>query len=399
MTLLCAPTILTNRNILLSVHSVSSRAGGLSSGTFKRIRSLQHSQVFNVTLITSSDYLDTDDYKRLKLEIPHTRIVYYSNLFWRFPSLTALSVFRREIANSSYVYLHSFYDPRTIILFLISLLYKRIILFRPHGTLMPAYTSQFSYLKRLYTLVELTLFSFSSAIVTSSSIESSSLISFSPTFLRKSLSSRTISVTEHYAVQTSSLYLSSEQSFRRNYHSCYVGRLTYVKGVDLILDAFLYIAKHDPSFSFNFFFAGACEKGLHKKLMYTLSALRGSTIQIHYYGHVPEPEKWRLLHDSYTFLFPTRSDSFGFSPLEAITAGCHLFSTPLLGCSPLLSKTSAYTEFNPTLQETIDSIYKTALVDQPLSTIEIESLFTSNFSIDQQSKLYQSLIHSLEAVK
>jgi len=113
----------------------------------------------------------------------------------------------------------------------------------------------------------------------------------------------------------------SEKIIKRKYGEKYfffVGRLVYYKGIDFLIDA----AKLN-NYSLVIAGKGNYFKDINKEIK------KHNLKHVHLIGEISKNEKYNLMSNCYSFIFPSnqRSEAFGLSLLEA-----SMFSKPLISC-------------------------------------------------------------------
>ncbi len=109
----------------------------------------------------------------------------------------------------------------------------------------------------------------------------------------------------------------------------FVGRLEHVKGPDLALEAFAFIAKAEPAA--RLVFAG--EGALREALQHRATAL-GLTDRVEFLGYVSDPAS--RLAEAAVVIVPSRNEGFGHALLEALAAGRPVVAAAVGGVPDLL---------------------------------------------------------------
>ncbi len=110
-----------------------------------------------------------------------------------------------------------------------------------------------------------------------------------------------------------------------------LGRLTYRKGFDMLLEAF---AQHEATQSKpDLIIAGDGEE--HDTLLAKVEQL-GLTRSVHFVGNTTSQEVVRLLKSSVSVVVPSRSEAFGIVALEAVAAGKPVLATKTGGLGEFL---------------------------------------------------------------
>lgn len=108
-------------------------------------------------------------------------------------------------------------------------------------------------------------------------------------------------------------------------HVLFLGQLKERKGYDTLAAAMPLVLKECPSATF--LFAG--QNPARAEHLRELCARNGSLVSLVLLGKVSEEEKVRLMRSSECLVYPTRYESFGLPPLEAMAAGCPVVATNL----------------------------------------------------------------------
>lgn len=108
-------------------------------------------------------------------------------------------------------------------------------------------------------------------------------------------------------------------------HVLFLGQLKERKGYDTLARAMPYVLERCPTTTF--LFAGQNPS----KAEHLLSICRenGTAERLVLIGKVSEEEKVRLMRSSDCLVYPTRYESFGLPPLEAMAAGCPVVASDL----------------------------------------------------------------------
>lgn len=111
-----------------------------------------------------------------------------------------------------------------------------------------------------------------------------------------------------------------------------VGRLTYNKGFDLLIDAY---AKHRSSSKPDLIFAG---DGEEREALEKQVARLGLSGNIHFFGSASPNEIVSLMNGCVSVAMPSRNESFGVAALEAVAAGKPLLATTTGGLQEFLKE-------------------------------------------------------------
>jgi glycosyltransferase involved in cell wall biosynthesis len=109
------------------------------------------------------------------------------------------------------------------------------------------------------------------------------------------------------------------------------GRLTPVKGFDLLLDAFARLAPRFPAV--DLLLAG---EGPERAALEVQAERMGVARQVRFYGRAQPDEVVALLNGALFVAVPSRSEAFGITALEALAAGKPVLATRVGGLPELL---------------------------------------------------------------
>ena len=389
--------------ILLVVRDVSLKSAGLSISTFLRCKALGMIENYQCSLLTSQNNLKKNDYDLINKFSEKFSIIFYKEIFRRVPSLLSLRFIFKNIQDSQIIYIYSFYQPISNLTFLMALLLKKKIWFRPHGSLMPAYTKGFSILKHIYTYCELFLYSFSEYIIFSSNLEKLAFDNYLNNHPRcNSLIKKGRITTDSYDCDILKNHLINEdQIFKHNHRKIdllYLSRITEIKGISLLLNALVDFSEDSMSEEIlNVVIAGLPSKAFLKKYAEFKKVFNNkSNLNVKYLGVLSEKNKWRTLLNSRNFILPTYSDSFGIAAIEALTANVNVASTKQLGCADLIDSLEEFTYIDNT-SESIKQYLKNILKTKSIYPIEsnyqkVKDLLKDKISVLNQSFQYSELL-------
>ena len=186
-------------------------------------------------------------------------------------------------------------------------------------------------------------------------------------------------ITELYAIEpgkidivgsgyNSNLFTMKDQASagtRGTLHLLYAGKLSYAKGVDLLLKAFSSLDQPDV----HLHLAGTGH-GPEAQHCLSLAAERPDSITLH--GSLSQSDLAKLMQQSDIFILPSMYEGLPLVLLEALACGCRIITTNLPGCVELLN------EVPDELAEII-SLPPMATVDKPSpeGSRELEQKLTS----------------------
>jgi glycogen(starch) synthase len=108
-------------------------------------------------------------------------------------------------------------------------------------------------------------------------------------------------------------------------HVLFLGQLKERKGYDILARAMPAVLRACPSATF--LFAGQNPAGAGQLI--SICEANGSLANLVLLGRVSEEEKVRLMRSADCLVYPTRYESFGLPPLEAMAAGCPVVASDL----------------------------------------------------------------------
>lgn len=114
----------------------------------------------------------------------------------------------------------------------------------------------------------------------------------------------------------------------------FVGRITPLKGLDVLLYAIKIIVQKYPGLNFCLWIVGAGEK----KKLEEIRKLLGITSQVKFVGKKVKEELPFYYNSAEVVIMPSQYESFGIAALEAIACGIPVITTDVTGISGLLDK-------------------------------------------------------------
>lgn len=108
-------------------------------------------------------------------------------------------------------------------------------------------------------------------------------------------------------------------------HVLFLGQLKERKGYDTLARAMPFVLERCPTATF--LFAG--QNPANAEHLTSICEANGSLDHLVLLGKVSEEEKVRLMRSADCLVYPTRYESFGLPPLEAMAAGCPVVATNL----------------------------------------------------------------------
>ena len=391
----------SNHSILIIVRDISSKSAGLSISTFLRARALSLIENTKVKILTSSNTLDRADFQRLNREKINFSLSFYREIVPRIPSIFSIFKIFKDIKNSSIIYIYSFYQPISYLSFILGKLLKKEIWFRPHGSLMYAYTRNFSTLKKIYTYFELLIYSSCRYIVLSSNIEKYDFIKFtSKHILQKTLVEKLRLSTDSFNINKNDKFFTNNKfnynHSKRSIDIIFLSRLINIKGVSLLLEA-LKVLCEDEKFKSKIYIviAGIPSKEFTEKYnKYKIIFKKNKYLNIKYKGMVSQSLKWKLLHDSKYFILPTFGDSFGIAALEALFSNTKVISSNKLGCSEIINKLEYFEYIDLSVLSIVNKIKEISNKNRNNSPNNklIKKFIQDNLSIRNQCNEYSKII-------
>lgn len=391
-----------DRTILIVIRDISQNSAGLATSTFLRYKSLNLINNYNTKILTSRNILNNNDLEIIENKIKPLSIVFYKEFIARVPSLKYFKKIYKTIRTSSIIYIFSFYQPISYLSFIFGLILGKEIWFRPHGHLIKAYTVKFSMIKKIYTNIELYLYSFSKYIVLSSELEKNDFLDYvKKYFFYKKLKNKLVITNDSYDIKENT-YFSKNVNLEKNYNSrvtdlLFFSRLVEIKGINLFLDALVYLCKEGEIYkNLRIKIAGIpsaqfCSKYEKAKEIF----VKNKFLEISYEGNVSQQRKWELFNDSKNYILPTYGDSFGISAIEALFSNNKVASTKYLGCAKLIDDLDEFTYIDLSvfgIAKYIKSIISADLKQEEPNHDKVLQVLSKKLSINKQSKDYEKLL-------
>jgi len=114
----------------------------------------------------------------------------------------------------------------------------------------------------------------------------------------------------------------------------YLGRLVKVKGLDLLLQAFLRLAQEDKEVELHIVGGGALESKLRRRV--------DGERRVHFHGSLFGDEKTRVLWQCQVLVLPSKSESWGLVVNEAMAAGVPVIVSDAVGaCTDLVGESGS----------------------------------------------------------
>lgn len=118
----------------------------------------------------------------------------------------------------------------------------------------------------------------------------------------------------------------------------FLGRISEVKGVDLLLASFMATAAEFPAA--HLIVAGPDDEGIGVGLCASITA-SGLSDRVSFIGTVDGREKRALLQRSDVFVLPSAHESFGIAVAEAMAVGCPVIVSPDVALADLIQAAGA----------------------------------------------------------
>ncbi len=391
-----------DKEILIVIRDISQKSAGLATSIFLRYKSLNLISNYQTKILTSLNTLNNNDFARIKNEIPYESLTFYKEFASRLPSIKSLKKIYNSIKSSTIVYIFSFFQPISYISFIFALILGKEIWFRPHGSLIKAYTVKFSIIKKIYTYFELCLYAFSKYIVLSSKLEEKDFLDYvKKHFFYKKFKNKVV-------ITNDSFDINKTTSLKKNYKVItnysdkkidflFFSRLVEIKGINLFLDALVYLC-NDAEFHENLSIKIAGIPSIkflkrYEKIKEIFS--RSNFLDISYEGMVSQERKWELLNDSKNYILPTYGDSFGISAIEALFANNKVAASKYLGCSTLIDDLNEFNYIDLSVIGIVRYI-KSFCTNNSKRKIpdhdKVLEVLSKKLSINKQSKDYEKLL-------
>lgn len=118
----------------------------------------------------------------------------------------------------------------------------------------------------------------------------------------------------------------------------FVGRISSVKGIDLLVDSFVAVAKAFPRA--HLVVAGPDQDGTLEELGRSVASL-GLAERVSFPGPITSTTRDWLLQRSSVFVLPSAGESFGLAVAEAMAAGCPVVVTPRVAIQDMVARAGA----------------------------------------------------------
>ena len=327
------------KSILVQTNSLAFKYGGGSTGLISICQALVKNKNFKISLISYSNELTREDQHLIKRELINVNNIYLKELRFRIPKLKSFIKLIKEIRNNQIIYIHSLSSVFSIITFLISKIFDKKTIFRPHGSVMRVYTNKFSLIKHILVFIQFSIFKYADAIIVSSEIELKELKEYD--FLNL-INYEKVRIIHESLGEKFNIGIEIKDFPEREIDFLYVGRINSEKGIFEFLNFFNKIIKN-KKITFRkvtkIRICGPCNKTNQILLDYHLDKLnKFKKLDLKFSGFISKEQRNSFYNNSKYFFYPTYGDCFGLSVLEAAYYGCRIISTKNLGIYRLLNK-------------------------------------------------------------
>ena len=172
-----------------------------------------------------------------------------------------------------------------------------------------------------------------------------------------------------------------------------MGRLNYIKGPDLLLEAFAKIEKKYPNYSL--IFAGP-DNGMKDNLILESEKI-GISNKVKFIGYVDSELKSMLYHAADLLVIPSRSEAMSIVVLESAITATPVLMTNSCGLEEMTGDNGAIS-VNPDVTSITDGLLKILQKDSDLTLRGkklkkyVESKFTWNHIVKEYIKMYENIL-------
>ncbi len=183
--------------------------------------------------------------------------------------------------------------------------------------------------------------------------------------------------------------ISKKQEKKSTVKILFVGREAYRKGLDILLDALDYIYK---SVSSNFELTIVSSMSDRK-----ISLNRAYKINFH--ESLPHQEVKKIMNESHVFAMPSRFESYGFTFIEAMAAGCVVIAPDWEVQSDILDDGVCGINVKPSVDSVVNALIKTFSVedrvDLSLNAVrKFNNTFSPSIVANRYFNIFKNILNS-----
>jgi glycosyltransferase involved in cell wall biosynthesis len=314
--------------ILQVISSVAERYGGPSVTVLGISKALQSAGHYVSVVSTDDDgpgRLASETSERFARE--GVRLSLYKAHFprrWK-TSLGLAYALPGRAADADLLIIHSLYLFPTAVAALVARRMGKPYLVRPHGTLSPYFLTRHRRLKLAYEwLFDGRMITNATGVLCASEIEAAHVLARYPQ--------------ARVLVAPLGVLPSREPAQMNRGRLIYLGRLSPVKGLDVLIDAVAELRRRGVVLRLDI--AGPDEFGMRAELQAQIDAAN-LTRQVAFHGLVDGARKREFMAEGGIFVLPSASENFSMATAEALAYGLPTVVTPGLGLSSMIRDSAA----------------------------------------------------------
>ncbi|MEM2143427.1 MAG: glycosyltransferase family 4 protein [Candidatus Thorarchaeota archaeon] len=181
----------------------------------------------------------------------------------------------------------------------------------------------------------------------------------------------------------------------KNWSVAFMGRLEFMKSVDLLPDIFEELTQSMESVRF----AISGDGSLRTELLRELENRKLSS-KVDYLGVVPWDEVPRVLNQTRVFLYPSRREPFGLSIVEAMACGVTVVTSNAFGPAEIVTSMSDGISVEPEVEGIVSAVERLLENDDLYARIScnarrtVEDRFSLNTHVDSLLEIYTETVET-----
>jgi len=366
--LTCASTR-QSRDILFVCSVFDLQLGaGTAERTFQLARELSSTRA--VGLITSSQ----GEFSKRFSDINNLDVVVLRCIQKRFNIfMPRLILLRKVIRRYKYIHLIGHWDLLNAICFVIAKSSGVKIIFCPSGA--AAYYGRNILLKKMYNMI------IGKKIINSSDVKVCVTEDEKSHFMQYGVRKEDLCVIPNGV----DILKNIDRKINGGKYFLYLGRLNYIKGVDILLDAYAALCEM-PALEKKPLYIVGPDDGLKQDLIERIKQTRFSHL-VKFIGFTDGDEKQRLFANAFVTIVPSRSEAMSIVALEAVASGSPVIASDVCGLEMVL-KFSANASFRPEVKSLTQTLEFFSTHSSELHFLYQcqRNVVESSFSWDVQSK-------------
>ena len=358
------------------------KGGGVTARNLKLIEYLEKKNIKNYILSLKSNFQNN----HAEVFIDNYKKFYLGYLNERFP-LPIPNIFKiaKLVRNADVIHLTSFWTLLNAYVYIFCKIYSKNYVICPAGALIifgRSKTIKYIY----YQLIGKNIIKDCSAIISITKNEKKQFIE------RNIPLSKIFNIPNGIDLNTNeSNILCKIDNFKKNKpYILFVGRLHFIKGPDILLEAFNSIADKIPQY--NLIFAGG-DFGMEKELKKEAKNSRFSE-RIHFIGFVSGQEKNNLYKNADLLVIPSRSEAMSLVVLEAALYGLESIFTDQCGLDEISNRKLGKC-VKVDSNEIANSIIHHIKSKKPQKNLELIDYVSKNFDWDRLSDKYMNVFKKI----